>query len=65
MNSELYATEIEYDAFNNITNFIKLDPSTLIKFYSKIENRYIFMQYPNDVSMKRILYDTQIDSNIL
>ena len=46
----------------NIIGFVQIDPNTLSKMYSE-DGTFVWVQYSNDPSLKRVLYGTQIVTN--
>ena len=46
----------------NIIGYVQVDPNTLSKMYSE-DGTFVWVQYSNIPSMKRILYGTQIATN--
>jgi len=55
------AFEIVYDdKFKNIIHFNQLDPVTLVPGYEPTTGKHIWIQYPEDPQLRRILLDSQI-----
>ena len=58
------ALEVIYDdKQENILSYVKINTDTLTKKYDKISKRFIYIQFDNNASLRRILYNTQILTN--
>ncbi len=55
------AFEIVYDdKFKNIIHFNQLDPATLVPGYEPTTGKHIWIQYPEDPQLRKILLDSQV-----
>jgi len=58
------AVEVIYDnKQETILSYVQIEPSTLTKKWCNSHNKFVWFQYDNDDSKRRMLFDTQIFTN--
>jgi len=64
MLKEKMAVEVIYDnKQEKILSYVEIDETTLTKKWCNTHNKFIWIQYDNIDTQRRILFDTQILTN--